>query len=121
MPINRPCAVTAVLPAGYSVTENAVQTALITASALLTQCTVDDQTARACEVYLAAHFLAVADPALARTSERDPCGGSATYGFKAGVGVLATSYGQTADLLSGGCLAQLGKPKPRLYAIGGAC
>lgn len=69
--------------------------------------------------YLAAHYAAMSDHALAVKSETDPCCGSAiTYGFEFGTGLNGTPYGQAAITMSGGCLADIDKPKARLYSIG---
>ena len=52
-------------------------------------------------------------------SEKDPCcGGSVVYGFRFGEGVKGTPFGQTANMLSGGCLAEYDKQPANLFSIG---
>ena len=70
-------------------------------------------------VNLAAHYAAVTDFTLNIKTEKDPCcGGSATYGFELGEGIKGTPFGQKANGLSGGCLAELDKQPARLFSIG---
>jgi hypothetical protein len=56
---------------------------------------------------------------LTLVSETDPCsGGKATYGFKFGEGVKGTPFGQMANTLSCGCLAEFDKQPVNLFSIG---
>lgn len=71
------------------------------------------------ERYLAAHFAAVQENTLTIKSETDPCcGGRATYGFEFGQGIMGTPYGQSANTLSCGCLAQYDKTPISVHSIG---
>lgn len=71
------------------------------------------------ELYLSAHFAAVTENTLTMSSEKDACtGSSATYGFQFGEGVKGTPFGQMANTLSGGCLAEQDKQPARIFAIG---
>jgi len=101
----------------------------ITAAIAAATCVVD-QAAASCsshltddclkqvEIYLSAHFAAATEIALSLKSEKDPCGGSASYGFSMGEGVKGSPFGQLANTLSGGCLAEFDKQPTDLFAIG---
>lgn len=70
-------------------------------------------------LYLAAHFSACTENSLSLQSEKDGCcDGSVSYGFKFGEGVKGTPFGMTANMLSGGCLAELDKQPSNLFAVG---
>lgn len=118
--------VRAILPATTGLTDSQIQAAIDAAT-----CLVDQMAATSCgedlsdacltqiETYLAAHFAAVTDNTLSLSSEKDPCcGGSATYGFKFGEGIKGTPFGQTANTLSGGCLAEFDKSPVGIFSIG---
>ena len=117
--------VRAILPAETQLTDPQIQAAIDAA-----QCVVD-QAAASCashlsdacltqiHIYLSAHFAAVTENTLSVSSETDPCcGGRATYGFKFGEGVKGTPFGQMANTLSGGCLAEFDKQPTNLFSIG---
>ena len=71
------------------------------------------------ELYLSAHYAAATENTLSLASETDPCsGGKAVYGFKFGEGVKGTPFGQTANMLSDGCLAEFDKQPINLFSIG---
>lgn len=71
------------------------------------------------EKYLSGHFSAVTENTLSLKSEKSPCGsGSATYGFSFGTGILGTPYGQMANSLSGGRLAEMDKRPISIESIG---
>lgn len=71
------------------------------------------------EIYLSAHYSAAMENTLTLKSETDPCGGGkATYGFEFGKGTMGTPYGQMANTLSAGCLAELDKSPVQLLSIG---
>lgn len=71
------------------------------------------------EIYLSAHFAAVSENTLTLSSEKDACSGSSvTYGFKFGEGIKGTPFGQMANTLSGGYLAELDKQPASFFAIG---
>lgn len=68
---------------------------------------------------LAAHFCASIEPTLSLKSEKDSCSDSElTYGVSYGKGILSSTYGQTANTLSEGALAQLDKKPLSLKSIG---
>jgi hypothetical protein len=70
-------------------------------------------------IYLSAHYAAATENTLSISSETDPCcGGSAVYGFKFGEGVKGTPFGQMANTLSSGCLAELDKQPADMLTIG---
>jgi hypothetical protein len=71
------------------------------------------------ELYLSAHFCAVTENTLTLSSETDACtGSSAKYGFKFGDGVKGTPFGQMANTLSSGCLAEFDKTPANFFSIG---
>lgn len=115
-----------ILPAETQLTD-----AQITAAIMAASCLVDKMVASGCaddisdecltiiETYVAAHFAAVTEQTLSIASETDPCsGGSVRYGFKFGEGIKGTPFGQMANTLSGGCLADFDKAPVGLYSIG---
>lgn len=71
------------------------------------------------ERYLAAHNAAVSENTLSLSAEKDGCSEtSATYGFKFGEGIKGTPFGQTANTISGGALAEMDKQPVRMFSIG---
>ena len=71
------------------------------------------------ELYLSAHIAACTENTLTLSSEKLPCGvGSVSYGFKFGEGIKGTPFGMTANLLSGGCLAEYDKQPAGIFALG---
>lgn len=117
--------VRAILPTSTTLTD-----AQITAAIAAAKCVVD-QVEAGCgshlpaecltqiHIYLSAHFAAVTENTLTIKSEKDPCcGGSAVYGFEFGEGVKGTPFGQMANTLSNGCLAELDKQPTNLFSIG---
>lgn len=114
-----------VLPASTGLTDAQIQMAIDAAT-----CTVD-QVAASCgsnlsdaclksiETYLAAHNAAATENTLSLASETDPCsGGKATYGFSFGEGVKGTPFGQVANTMSNGCLAELDKQPTDFISVG---
>jgi len=117
--------VKAILPTGTTLTEPQIQAAIDAATCMVDQiavgCASDltDACLTQVETYLSAHFAAVTDNTLTLKSEKDPCcGGSATYGFQFGEGVKGTPFGQMANTLSGGCLAEYDKQPVGMFSIG---
>jgi len=114
-----------ILPADTQLTTPQIQSAIDAAT-----CVVDQAVAScaahltvACqkqiELWLSAHYAAAIENTLTLSSETDPCsGGKAVYGFKFGEGVKGTPYGLNANMLSGGCLAELDKQPTNLFSIG---
>lgn len=117
--------VRAILPSSTTLTDEQIQAAIDAATCVV------DQAADSCasslsepcliqvETYLAAHFAAVTENTLTLQSETDPCsGGKAVYGFQFGDGVKGTPFGQMANTLSTGCLAELDKTPANFFSIG---
>ena len=67
-----------------------------------------DRKLKQIEIYLAAHMVSVSDPNL-RREKFENAENVFERGAASGVGVLSTQFGQTANMLSGGCLASLDK------------
>lgn len=114
-----------ILPTGTTLTDTQIQAAIDAATCMVDQvelgCGSDltDPCLLQVETYLSAHFAAVTENTLSLVSETDPCsGGKATYGFKFGEGVKGTPFGQMANTLSGGCLAEFDKQPVNLFSIG---
>lgn len=114
-----------ILPTSTALTDNQIQAAIDAATCVVDQIALGCGAglSEACllqvETYLAAHYCAVTENTLSLASEKDGCcGGSATYGFQFGTGVLGTPFGQMANTLSGGCLLAQDKPAARLFSIG---
>jgi hypothetical protein len=114
-----------ILPASTALTDAQIDAAIAAATCLA------DQIAAGCgeelsadclkqvEIYLSAHYAAATENTLTLKSEKDPCGGgSATYGFQFGEGVKGTPFGQMANTLSGGCLAEYDKQPVNLFSLG---
>lgn len=117
--------VRAILPADTTLTDTQINAAIAAATCLVDRvaagCGADlsAECLKQVELYLSAHFAAATENTLTLRSEKDPsCGGSATYGFTFGEGVLGTPFGQMANTLSGGCLVAQDKPAPGFFSIG---
>jgi len=116
--------VRAILPTGTTLTDAQIQAAIDAATV------VTDRIAAGCgsdlsdaellqvETYLSAHFAAVTENTLTIKSESGTCGSSATYGFTFGEGYRGTPFGQMANTLSGGCLAEADARPAQLFSIG---
>lgn len=116
-----------ILPADTILTDDQIQAA-IDAS----QCIIDQFSDSFCGAsysancldqihkYLAAHFCAVTERTLSLSSESSDtcCRASVKYGFQFGEGIKGTPFGQMANTLSGGCLAEWDKQPPNMFAIG---
>ena len=113
-----------VLPADTQLTDPQIQQSIDAAACVVDQvASCASQLTTAClvqvETYLAAHYAAATENTLSLSSETDPCsGGKAVYGFKFGEGVKGTPFGQMANTLSGGCLAELDKQPTSLFSVG---
>jgi len=113
-----------ILPEGVELDDWAINFAITSAHCTVeAACDCMDGLSNTCkaqiETLLAAHYAAASDPTLSIQSETDPCcGGSATYGFKLGEGIKGTPFGQMANTLSGGCLAEQDKRPPAMFSIG---
>jgi len=73
------------------------------------------------ERWLSAHFAAVADPTLALVSEKfeNVHNVYSRGGSKNMTGIMSTQFGQTANTMSGGCLAEIDMRKASGDAVGG--
>lgn len=118
--------VRAILPDSTTLTDPQIQATIDAA-----KCVVDQIAASTCgagltdgcllqiHIYLSAHFCAATEFTLSLSSETDPCcGGRATYGFDLGEGIKGTPFGQMANTLSGGCLAEFDKQAVMLHTLG---
>lgn len=116
--------VRAILPAGTGLTDEQIQAAIDAAACVVDQAVagcsshLPENCHTQMHIYLSAHYSAATELALSRTSETDPCGGSAAYGFTMGEGVKGSPFGQMANTLSGGCLAELDKQPTNLFSVG---
>lgn len=116
-----------ILPASTSLTDDQIQAAIDAAECIINQFSLTfcgmsysegclDQIWK----YLAAHIAACTENTLSLASESNDtcCRSSVTYGFKFGEGIKGTTYGQTANLLSGGCLQEWDKSPANIFVIG---
>lgn len=114
-----------ILPASTQLTD-----AQITAAIAAAKCLVDrvatgcgshltDDCLTQIHIYLSAHFAAATENTLSLSNETDGCSETKnTYGFKFGEGIKGTPFGQMANTLSIGCLAQFDKQPTGLFSIG---
>lgn len=116
--------VRAILPTGTTLTSGqitaAIGAATVVVDRLYAGCGYDlsaDELLQV-ETYLAAHFAAVTESTLTISSESGSCGGDVVYGFKFGQGIMGTPFGQMANTLSDGCLAEQDKAPVGLFSIG---
>lgn len=114
-----------ILPSETQLTDQQIQAAIDAATCLVDQiasgCASDlsEECLKQVELYLSAHFAATTENTLSIQSETDPCcGGSVTYGFKFGQGINGTPFGQLANTLSHGCLAEYDKQPANIFSIG---
>jgi len=114
-----------ILPTGNSLTDEQLQAAIDASNCIVDQIAagcashLNDDCLAQVELYLSAHIAASTDNTLSIQSEKDGCcDASATYGFKFGEGVKGTPYGMNANMLSGGCLAELDKQPINFFSIG---
>ena len=117
--------VRAILPASTQLTDAQIQASIDAATcsvdAIADSCAsnLTAECLKQVETYLAAHYAAATENTLNLASETDPCsGGKVVYGFKFGEGVKGTPFGQMANTLSRGCLAELDKQPVNMFAIG---
>ena len=117
--------VRAILPTETTLTDPQIQAAIDAAKCVVDQISVGcashltDDCLTQVHIYLSAHYAAVTENTLTLKSEKDPCtGGSATYGFQFGDGVKGTPFGQMANTLSSGCLAEQDKQPISFHSIG---
>lgn len=118
--------VRAILPSSTTLTDAQIIAAIAAAKTVVDQLEVSScgsglasATLTQIHIYLSAHFCAVTENTLSLVSEKDPCcGGSATYGFKFGEGIMGTPFGQMANTMSSGCLAEFDKQPVDIVSIG---
>ena len=113
---------------GSTLGDEVIEPFLLTATAVigqLSECTADlsADTVTMATAYLAAHFLTtspVGDGSKQVRRESLDAKYMVEYltPFNMGAGILGTQYGQTANLLLGGCLAQMDKFSPSIEVIG---
>lgn len=117
-------AIRKVLPSSTTLEDDQINAAMEAARVMVDQVAagcgshLTDDILKEIEKYLAAHFSANTENTLSLSSEKSVCGGSASYGFKFGEGVKGTPFGITANMLSGGCLAEYDKQPVRFHSIG---
>mgnify|MGYP006893408783 CR=1 FL=1 len=113
-----------VLPVSTILNESQILQAIDAASCLVDQvATCAPQLSEAClaqvEIYLSAHYAASVENTLSTSSQTDGCcDSSVTYGFKFGEGIKGTPFGQMANTLSSGCLAEFDKQPINFVSIG---
>ncbi len=117
--------VRAILPTSTALTDAQITAAIAAATCVVDQIALgcashlSDECLKQVEIYLSAHFAAVTENTLSLKSEKDGCcGGSVTYGFDFGEGVKGTPFGQTANTISGGCLAEMDKQPVNMVSLG---
>ena len=72
------------------------------------------------ELYLSAHLVSITDAVNNKTSETFENYSVTIDRGVSGTGVLASQFGQMANMISGGCLAESDKRKAGIMFIGGA-
>lgn len=110
-----------ILPSDTLLTDPQIQAAIDAAACIVdrVECDLTDACMKQVELYLSAHTAAITENTLSLSSEKDPCsGGAVTYGFIFGEGVKGTPFGQMANMLSGGCLAEYDKQPVGMFSIG---
>lgn len=110
-----------ILPVHTALTDPQIQAAIDSASCIMEQ--LESELSATCqeniEKYLAAHFCCVTEFTLSLQSEKDACsGGSVVYGFDLGEGIMGSAFGQMANTLSGGELAEFDKISVAIHSIG---
>jgi len=117
--------VKAILPTSTTLTDAQINAAIDAAKCLVDQIAVGcssnltDDCLTQVHIYLSAHFAANTENTLSLSSEKDGCADSSvTYGFVFKEGVLGTMFGQSANMLSGGCLHEMDKQPVNLFSIG---
>ncbi len=119
--------VTRALPTSTQLTTDQINMAIVSANCVVDQIAIgcashlNDACMKQIEIYLAAHYAASTENTLTLKSEKDGCSDSSVvYGFQFGEGVKGTPFGLNANMLSGGCLAEMDKQPARFLSIGTA-
>ena len=125
MPRITAAGVRVILPSDTTLTDAQIDAAIAAATCIVDQIAAgcgEDLSAdclKQVELYLSAHYAAATENTLSLKSEKDACtGSSATYGFQFSEGVKGTPFGQMANTLSGGCLAEYDKQPVNLFSLG---
>lgn len=117
-------AVKVILPVATILTDHQIQAAVDAAHCVVDQLAdgcgsnLSAECLKQIETYLAAHTAANTENTLSLASEKSVCGGSVVYGFQFGEGVKGTPYGQMANTLSVGCLAEFDKTPVGMFSVG---
>ena len=114
-----------VLPTSTQLTTDQINMAITSANCVVDQIAtgcashLNDGCLKQIEIYLSAHYAAATENTLTLKSEKDGCSdASVVYGFQFGEGVKGTPFGLNANMLSGGCLAEMDKQPVRFFSIG---
>ena len=117
--------VKAILPTATTLTDPQIEAAIAAAKCVVDQAAascasgLSDECLTQVHIYLSAHFAAVTEFTLSLSSETDPsCGARVVYGFKLGEGVKGSPFGQMANTLSCGCLAEFDKQPINIETFG---
>ena len=114
-----------ILPTSTQLTSEQIDMAIVSANCVVDQIAtgcashLNDACLKQIEIYLSAHYAAATENTLTLKSEKDGCSDSSVvYGFVFGEGVKGTPFGQMANTMSGGCLAEMDKQPVRFLSIG---
>lgn len=124
MPRTTVAEVRTILPSDTELTDPQIQASIDAANCIVDQIAggcashLPDKCLKQIETQLAAHYCAATENTLSLTSETDACGGKVSYGFKLGEGIKGSPFGQMANTLSHGCLAELDKQPVSFNSIG---
>lgn len=114
----------------YLVTDDQVQAAIDAANCIVqdmyVNCSCGNGLTDACltivATWLAAAFCAIMYPYLNLASKTDECADSSVkFNVSTGKGVLGTTFGQAANTISQGCLAEYDKTPAFMAIIGDIC
>lgn len=99
-----------------------INVANITVNKLSTKCGsgLTEEELTSVELYLSAHLVSVSDPESSIKSEKFENASTVYNTALSGEGIKGTPYGNTANMLSGGCLVEMDKRKAGLFAVGRA-
>lgn len=79
---------------------------------------LSDECLTSIQLYLSAHFATVMNPGISVSETKFENSSKKFNVGKQGTGILGTPYGQTANTLSNGCLAQIDMNPSGLFVIG---
>ena len=100
-----------------SLYDTQIECFLTCATAMISKCqkTFDDDVLDQIKIYLTAHLMTLREPML--KSENFEGWSKSVLRQQAGKGVLATPYGEQANILADGCLANLGLRKTQVFFL----